>query len=200
MLLVQPDAGGAGDAFEDQRRLALVLAAVGRDERSSAHRDGRTGRARAARPAAASRGLPAARRDAGSSRPGRCRRWPAPRPGSRRSTSPAARRRCDMEVNPGRDAANRSDSRRRATRRVVPKGRRLAEQAFAGMIFGAVGQNRTGDLLITNQLLYQLSYNSAERIIKHGGPLAALASAHQQKNAACRKMLACTGVHLLSSG
>ena len=25
---------------------------------------------------------------------------------------------------------------------------------------GAVGRNRTGDLLITNQLLYQLSYNS----------------------------------------
>ena len=28
---------------------------------------------------------------------------------------------------------------------------------------GAVGRNRTGDLLITNQLLYQLSYNSVSK-------------------------------------
>ena len=29
-----------------------------------------------------------------------------------------------------------------------------------GFFYGAISQNRTGDLLITNQLLYQLSYNS----------------------------------------
>ena len=31
------------------------------------------------------------------------------------------------------------------------------------LIFGATGRTRTGDLLITNQLLYQLSHSSAYR-------------------------------------
>ena len=44
----------------------------------------------------------------------------------------------------------------------------------AGPRIGAVGRNRTGDLLITNQLLYQLSYNS----ILKGGELYLLAPAH----------------------
>ncbi len=37
---------------------------------------------------------------------------------------------------------------------------------------GAVGRNRTGDLLITNQLLYQLSYFGVvtrKNLIKYGG-------------------------------
>ena len=37
-----------------------------------------------------------------------------------------------------------------------------------GLPFGAGGRIRTPDLLITNQLLYQLSYTSATQIVNKG--------------------------------
>ena len=39
------------------------------------------------------------------------------------------------------------------------------------MKFGAGGRTRTPDLLITNQLLYQLSYTSVERLVRDKGYL-----------------------------
>ena len=39
------------------------------------------------------------------------------------------------------------------------------KKALVGFLFGAGGRTRTGDLLITNQLLYQLSHTSTLIII-----------------------------------
>ena len=47
---------------------------------------------------------------------------------------------------------------------VCQKERPRRHENLRGLdITGAAGRNRTGDLLITNQLLYQLSYSSAGR-------------------------------------
>ena len=45
---------------------------------------------------------------------------------------------------------------------MIPGGKikRLNKLVLSLCFYGAVARNRTADLLITNQLLYQLSYNS----------------------------------------
>ena len=50
-----------------------------------------------------------------------------------------------------------------AFRLVLPNHESIATRLFRHRIFGAAERIRTPDLLITNQLLYQLSYNSMSR-------------------------------------
>ena len=59
---------------------------------------------------------------------------------------------------------SRSEQTTQPVASVIPQNAlRAREYSQVFEFIGAVARNRTADLLITNQLLYQLSYNGAKR-------------------------------------
>ena len=67
----------------------------------------------------------------------------------------------------------RMDSNHRSRRQQIYSLPPLATREIPHIIYeiGAGGRIRTPDLLITNQLLYQLSYTSVERLVRDKGYL-----------------------------
>ncbi len=155
----------AGAATRERAR-AGATGGRQRDERwSGAGRFGRCGEHARARSVRVGRRQTRHRRAAGASRRRRLR---AVRAGSGR---------------PGPTAcAHRAHERRRAA-----TGGRLAAGAAASRRNGADERSRTSDLLITNQLLYQLSYISADAAVaRNEGPGRGLRAANRDESTAVR--------------